>query len=63
MENIELKKFLKTDPNYKIFKKKDFTNINIFYISYCEENDTNGGIDFVYYDRKKRDKDFDLMFF
>lgn len=61
MKNEHLQRFLAKDPDLRIFKKRD--SGGIFYISYCEENDTNGGIDFVYYDRKKRDKDFDLMFF
>lgn len=62
MINSELENFLKTEPDFKFFKKKRVKD-DIFLISHSLPDDKNCGIDFVYYNERDRDLDFDDMFF
>ena len=61
MENLELEKFIKDEPDFKWFKKRDHKN-KIFYIDhFIDEQNIEGSnphYSFVYYDIKKRDNDF-----
>jgi hypothetical protein len=64
MENLELEKFIKDEPDFKWFKKRNHKN-KIFYIDHFinEQNieGSNPHYSFVYYNEEERDNDFTFL--
>ena len=63
MKNLELEKFIKEEPDFKWFKKRNYKN-KIFYIDHYIYEYTEGSnphYSFVYYNEEERDGDFTFL--